>query len=321
MKKRLTQLLSIILALIIITSDISSFAASNMSETSENDVNEEVEDLNEDTENIDQETKDLQVYTPYWDEPTFSNLVVFVDFADTVQEHTYNDESIEKFNGDAENILGMRQLLYDNSNGEIRIENFFPQYDEKENQAETVLLDYSAEYYAENETLLVEEVAEKVNDSEIIGDNIILHYGSDENVLDNLTIVVPCEEKACNDLFVSHYGKYEGEAQIGNDAVGSYNIITETDLCYNQEGYEVIVNVICECLDISVVAENEEELLIEEEGLQETENKLIHIGKPIEMDDELFKKQLDRLDAAYRVEAPNMKQIVAEIVPTYQPKE
>ena len=63
-----------------------------------------------------------------------------------------------------------------------------------------------------------------------------------------------------------------------------------------------------------------EELLIEEEGLQETDNKLIHIGKPIEMDDELFKKQLERLDAAYRVEAENMKEIVAEIVPTYQPK-
>jgi FlaA1/EpsC-like NDP-sugar epimerase len=62
-----------------------------------------------------------------------------------------------------------------------------------------------------------------------------------------------------------------------------------------------------------------EELLIEEEGLQETENKLIHIGKPIEMDDELFKKQLERLDAAYRVEATNMKEIVAKIVPTYRP--
>jgi FlaA1/EpsC-like NDP-sugar epimerase len=62
-----------------------------------------------------------------------------------------------------------------------------------------------------------------------------------------------------------------------------------------------------------------EELLIAEEGLQETENKLIHIGKPIEMDDELFKKQLERLDAAYRAEASNMKEIVAEIVPAYHP--
>ena len=61
-----------------------------------------------------------------------------------------------------------------------------------------------------------------------------------------------------------------------------------------------------------------EELLMKEEGMQDTANKLIHIGKPIEMDDELFRQQLARLDAAYRVEAENMKEIVAEIVPTYQ---
>ena len=63
-----------------------------------------------------------------------------------------------------------------------------------------------------------------------------------------------------------------------------------------------------------------EELLMKEEGLQETANKLIHIGKPIEMDDELFREQLQRLDAAYRVEAGNMKELVAEIVPPYRPQ-
>jgi len=63
-----------------------------------------------------------------------------------------------------------------------------------------------------------------------------------------------------------------------------------------------------------------EELLMKEEGLQSTGNKLIHIGKPIEMDDELFKQQLLRLEEAYKVEATNMKDIVAEIVPTYKRK-
>ena len=62
-----------------------------------------------------------------------------------------------------------------------------------------------------------------------------------------------------------------------------------------------------------------EELLMDEEGLESTQNKLIHIGKPIEMDDEKFKKQLDRLEEAYKEETENMKQIVAEIVPTYNP--
>ncbi|MGM9660417.1 MAG: polysaccharide biosynthesis protein [Faecousia sp.] len=63
-----------------------------------------------------------------------------------------------------------------------------------------------------------------------------------------------------------------------------------------------------------------EELLMKEEGMQETANKLIHIGKPIEMDDEKFKEQLDRLDKACKAEVSNMKDIVAEIVPTYKQK-
>ena len=63
-----------------------------------------------------------------------------------------------------------------------------------------------------------------------------------------------------------------------------------------------------------------EELLMKEEGMQETANKLIHIGKPIEMDDEKFKEQLVCLEAACKAEVCNMKDIVAEIVPTYKRK-
>ena len=63
-----------------------------------------------------------------------------------------------------------------------------------------------------------------------------------------------------------------------------------------------------------------EELLMKEEGLQETANRLIHIGKPIEMDDEKFAAQLDCLKAACQAETENMKDIVAEIVPTYRKK-
>lgn len=64
-----------------------------------------------------------------------------------------------------------------------------------------------------------------------------------------------------------------------------------------------------------------EELLMEEEGLQSTENELIHIGHPIEMDDEWFEKKLDELDEASRQESGEIKKIVEEIVPTYHPKE
>ena len=63
-----------------------------------------------------------------------------------------------------------------------------------------------------------------------------------------------------------------------------------------------------------------EELLMKEEGMQETDNKLIHIGKPIEMDDEKFLQQLERLEKACKEETDHMKDIVAEIVPTYKRK-
>ena len=62
-----------------------------------------------------------------------------------------------------------------------------------------------------------------------------------------------------------------------------------------------------------------EELLMDEEGMQETENELIFIGKPIEMEDEDFKKKLDLLDRESRAESDRIKEIVAEIVPTYHP--
>ena len=63
-----------------------------------------------------------------------------------------------------------------------------------------------------------------------------------------------------------------------------------------------------------------EELLMEEEGLQNTANHLIHIGKPIEMDDEKFAEQLERLRHACEKESDEIKTIVAEVVPTYHPQ-
>ena len=62
-----------------------------------------------------------------------------------------------------------------------------------------------------------------------------------------------------------------------------------------------------------------EELLMDEEGITETENELIFIGKPIKMDDADFMKKLDLLDEASREESDRIKEIVAEIVPTYHP--
>lgn len=60
-----------------------------------------------------------------------------------------------------------------------------------------------------------------------------------------------------------------------------------------------------------------EELLMKEEGMQETENSLIHIGKPIDMDEQLFAEQLDGLQSAVTAECADVRELIAEIVPTY----
>ena len=61
-----------------------------------------------------------------------------------------------------------------------------------------------------------------------------------------------------------------------------------------------------------------EELLMDEEGLKETQNKLIHIGKPIEMDDAWFEARLHELDVASRHESEDICWLVSQIVPTYK---
>lgn len=60
-----------------------------------------------------------------------------------------------------------------------------------------------------------------------------------------------------------------------------------------------------------------EELLMEEEGLQDTENKLIHIGKPIEIDEEKFLRQLEELKDICILDSEKIKKTIKEIVPTY----
>ncbi len=61
-----------------------------------------------------------------------------------------------------------------------------------------------------------------------------------------------------------------------------------------------------------------EEKLMAEEGLQKTDNDLIHIGNPIPFDTEEFLVQLKELmDAAYSND-PKISDIVADMVPTYR---
>jgi FlaA1/EpsC-like NDP-sugar epimerase len=60
-----------------------------------------------------------------------------------------------------------------------------------------------------------------------------------------------------------------------------------------------------------------EELLMEEEGMKETANKLIYVGKPIELDDDKFFAQLKELKEASKNESESIREMIQEMVPSY----
>ena len=62
-----------------------------------------------------------------------------------------------------------------------------------------------------------------------------------------------------------------------------------------------------------------EELLMNEEGLKETANKMIFIGKPIEFDEEVFHGQLVELEREAMDENSDIRAAVEKIVTTYHP--
>lgn len=63
-----------------------------------------------------------------------------------------------------------------------------------------------------------------------------------------------------------------------------------------------------------------EELLMKEEGLQETDNKLIHIGKPIEFDKKNFFDNLEKLKNEAYAENGNIRDLLRSVVGTYHPE-
>ncbi len=64
-----------------------------------------------------------------------------------------------------------------------------------------------------------------------------------------------------------------------------------------------------------------EELLMNEEGMQDTDNKLIHIGRPIKFDKEHFYEKLEELkEMAYEEDSADIRKKIMEVVDTYHPQ-
>lgn len=64
-----------------------------------------------------------------------------------------------------------------------------------------------------------------------------------------------------------------------------------------------------------------EELLMDEEGMKETANRMIYIGKPIELDEPEFFAQLKELKDECQIENSDIRPLIRKIVPTYHPNE
>ena len=87
------------------------------------------------------------------------------------------------------------------------------------------------------------------------------------------------------------------------------------------KGYEPEKDIKIEVVGLRPGEKLYEELLMAEEGIQETENKKIHIGKPIEIDEEDFLKDLDMLIEKAEDNMADIRKDIKTICPTYQPKE
>lgn len=85
-------------------------------------------------------------------------------------------------------------------------------------------------------------------------------------------------------------------------------------------GYEPYEDIDIEFMGLRPGEKLYEELLMAEEGLQETEHSLIHIGKPLAFDEEEFLRQLEELKRIVKMEPEAIRRRIKEIVPTYQPK-
>lgn len=95
------------------------------------------------------------------------------------------------------------------------------------------------------------------------------------------------------------------------------------DLAYNLiklSGLEPDVDIEIKCTGLRPGEKLYEERLMDEEGMQKTDNGLINIANPIELDEAYLWSTLEKLKVAAANETPDMKHLVAGLVTTYKPQ-
>ena len=97
-------------------------------------------------------------------------------------------------------------------------------------------------------------------------------------------------------------------------------ILTLAENLIRLSGYRVGEDIKIEFTGLRPGEKLYEELLMDEEGMKDTANKMIHIGKPIELDEQEFFAQLKELKDESQIESSDIRPLIQKIVPTYHYK-
>lgn len=95
-------------------------------------------------------------------------------------------------------------------------------------------------------------------------------------------------------------------------------ILTLAENLIRLSGFEPYKDIAIEFTGLRPGEKLYEELLMSEEGLRATENELIHIGKPIDIDADILYKTLKEMREVMYDENADIRGLVKQIVPTYQ---
>lgn len=160
-----------------------------------------------------------------------ANLIVFVDFQDTVhKEQCYTgDPQIQKlFDGNEKNPKSLKQYIRAISYGQMEVENVIPQYDSANNKVTPYQVSMSSSEYSdgiEGDEKLINQLVQEYGDQLDLSGEELDCDGNGK--IDNLMLVLP--DEPANSNTSGRMNTYQGSASIGGKQIGNYTVIPEYD--------------------------------------------------------------------------------------------
>lgn len=161
-----------------------------------------------------------------------ANLIVFVDFQDTVHEnkecYTVNPQIEELFGVDESDPKSLKQYIKAISYEQMEVENVIPQYNREGNQVVPVKLSMLSSQYTDGvngDANLIEALAQEWPEQLQLSEGQLDYDG--DGVIDNLILVLPDEPSNSNTS--GRMNTYQGSASIGGKQIGNYTVIPEYD--------------------------------------------------------------------------------------------